>query len=121
MLKSKWLPAGTTMRVQAINIPNKVAVKDKFRQLTFKEWNERSSRLSNALASMGVGKGDKFAILAYNCIEWMEIYAAASKGGQVAVPINFRPRLSGLSSLSSGDGSRYCSGSTGCIFHWLGS
>lgn len=90
MLKSKWLPAGTIMRVQAINIPNKVAVKDKFRQLTFKEWNERSSRLSNALASMGVGKGDKFAILAYNCIEWMEIYAAASKGGQVAVPINFR-------------------------------
>jgi fatty-acyl-CoA synthase len=90
MLKGKWLPAGTIMRVQAINIPNKVAVKDKFRQLTFKEWNDRSNRLSNALASMGVEKGDKFAILAYNCIEWMEIYAAASKGGQVAVPINFR-------------------------------
>ncbi len=90
MLKNIWLPAGTVMRVQALNIPNKVAVKDKFRQLTFKEWNERSNRLANALTSLGVGKGDKFAILAYNCIEWMEIYAAASKGGQVAVPVNFR-------------------------------
>jgi len=90
MLKSKWLPAGTIMAVQARNIPNKVAVKDKFRQLTFREWNDRSNRLSNALAGIGVGKGDKFAILAYNCIEWMEVYAAASKGGQVAVPINFR-------------------------------
>jgi len=90
MLRSKWLPAGTIMAVQAHNIPNKVAVKDKFRQLTFREWNDRSNRLSNALEAIGVEKGDKFAILAYNCIEWMEIYAAASKGGQVAVPINFR-------------------------------
>lgn len=90
MLRSTWLPVGTVMKVQAINIPNKVAVKDKFRQLTFKEWNERSNRLANALTSLGVGKGDKFAVLAYNCIEWMEIYAAASKGGQVAVPVNFR-------------------------------
>jgi acyl-CoA synthetase (AMP-forming)/AMP-acid ligase II len=39
---------------------------------------------------MGVKKGDRFAILAYNCIEWMEIYAAAAKGGQVTVPIMFR-------------------------------
>lgn len=90
MFKTKWLPAGTVMRVQALNIPTKIAVKDKFRQLTFKEWNERSNRLANALTSLGVGKGDKFAVLAYNCIEWMEIYAAASKGGQVAVPVNFR-------------------------------
>lgn len=72
MLKSKWLPAGTIMAVQAFNIPNKVAVKDKIRQLTFKEWNDRSNRPSNALAAIGVGKGDKFAILAYNCIEWSD-------------------------------------------------
>lgn len=89
-METKWLPVGRIMRVQAINIPNKIAVKDKGRQLSFKEWNERSNRLANVLTSLGIGKGDKFAILAYNCIEWMEIYAAASKGGQVAVPINFR-------------------------------
>ena len=29
-------------------------------------------------------------MLAYNCIEWVEIYAAAAKSGLVAVPINFR-------------------------------
>jgi len=90
MCKSKWLTVGTIMGVQALNIPNKIAVKDKFRQLTFNQWNERANRLSNVLTSLGIGKGEKFSILAYNCIEWMEIYAAASKGGQVAVPINFR-------------------------------
>ncbi len=58
--------------------------------MNFKEWNERSCRLANALTKLGVKKGDRFAILAYNCIEWMEIYAAAAKGGQVTVPIMFR-------------------------------
>ena len=28
--------------------------------------------------------------MAYNCVEWMEIYAAAAKGGQITVPIMFR-------------------------------
>jgi fatty-acyl-CoA synthase len=35
---------------------------------------------------------DRVAVLAYNCIEWMEIYAAAAKAGLIAVPINFRLR-----------------------------
>ena len=39
---------------------------------------------------LGVKKGDRFAILAYNCVEWMEIYAASAKGGQMTVPIMFR-------------------------------
>ncbi len=30
------------------------------------------------------------AVLAYNCVEWAEIYAATAKAGLVAVPINFR-------------------------------
>ena len=30
------------------------------------------------------------AVLAYNCVEWLEIYAATAKAGLVAVPINFR-------------------------------
>ena len=29
-------------------------------------------------------------MLAYNCVEWLEIYAATAKAGLVAVPINFR-------------------------------
>lgn len=33
---------------------------------------------------------DRVAALAYNCVEWLEIYAATAKAGLVAVPINFR-------------------------------
>ena len=55
--------------------------------MTFKEWNDRSCRLSNALTKMGVKKGDRFAILAYNCVEWLEIYVALARAGLGAVPV----------------------------------
>jgi len=90
VLQSKWLHAGDVVKVNAINYPDKVAIKDKFRQGTFKEWDERANRLANALSDLGVKKGDRFAILAFNCIEWMEIYAASAKAGQITVPIMFR-------------------------------
>src|SRR5512139_4188141 len=90
MTISKWMPAGTVLKMMAMHYPNKEGAADKFRKMTFKEWNERSCRLANALNDMGVKKGDRFAILAYNCLEWLEIYAAAAKGGQICVPIMFR-------------------------------
>lgn len=90
MTISKWIDAGTVLKMMAMHYPDKIGAADKMRRMTFKEWNERSCRLANALTAMGVGKGDRFAILAYNCVEWLEIYAAAAKGGQVTVPIMFR-------------------------------
>jgi long-subunit acyl-CoA synthetase (AMP-forming) len=39
---------------------------------------------------MGVGYGERVAILSYNRVEWMDIYAACAKGGQIAVPVLFR-------------------------------
>lgn len=89
----KWLPVARTMKVQAHNLGEKVAVEDKGRRFTFREWNERTNRLTHVLQSMGVGKGDRFAAIAYNRIEWMELYAAAANGGQVIVPVMFRLAL----------------------------
>ena len=74
----------------AARLPDKIAVQDLARTLTYSQWNERACRLANALRGIGLVKGDRFAVLAYNCIEWMEIYAAAAKAGLVAVPLNFR-------------------------------
>ena len=39
---------------------------------------------------LGLSKGDRVCVLAYNCVEWLEIYAATALAGLVAVPINFR-------------------------------
>ncbi len=90
MNDSKWMPVGTVLKLNALNYPDRIGCQDKAKSFTFKEWNDRACRLANALQSMGVGYGDRVAVLAYNRVEWMEIYAGCAKGGQVAVPIMFR-------------------------------
>ena len=70
--------------------PGKLAVRDSRRSLNYAQWQARSNRLANALLSLGLAKGDRVALLAYNSAEWMEIYAALAAAGLVAVPINFR-------------------------------
>jgi fatty-acyl-CoA synthase len=74
----------------AVVAPDKLAAHDSHRSLTYRQWEERANRLANALLGLGLCKGDRVAILAYNCIEWMEIYVALGIAGLIAVPINFR-------------------------------
>ena len=81
---------GDTLAMYARLFPDKVGARDLEREMTFPLWYMRSCRLANVLAGLGLGKGDRVCVLAYNCIEWLEIYAAAALGGFVVVPINFR-------------------------------
>jgi len=85
-----WLNIGEVLRVNARKFPDKRAVKDARKDLTFKQFNERSCRLAHGLLKMGLKKGDRMCILAHNCVEFMELYVAAAKTGIVAVPINWR-------------------------------
>src|SRR6185436_4436406 len=81
---------GEMLSAHARLAPNRTGARDLDRAMTFAQWNERSCRLANALLGLSLSKGDRVAVLAYNCIEWVEIYAATAKAGLVAVPINFR-------------------------------
>src|SRR5712672_1188262 len=81
---------GEVLRYYARILPDKIGASDLDRAMTFWEWNARSCRLANALLGLGLAKGDRIAVLAYNCVEWLEIYAATAKAGLVAVPVNFR-------------------------------
>ena len=70
--------------------PGKVGARDSKRSLTYAQWDVRAGRLANALLGLGLAKGDRVALLAYNAVEWLEIYVALVRAGLVAVPINFR-------------------------------
>ena len=85
-----WLNLGEIVNVNAYKYPNKLALKDARRQLTFEELNERTNKIANGILKNGIKKGDKLAILSNNSIEFMEIYVAAAKGGFIIVPLNFR-------------------------------
>ncbi len=84
------LTLGKMLSGQARLQPEKIAARDLEHAMTYRQWNARACRLANALLGLGLSKGDRVAVLAYNRVEWAEIYAAAAKAGLVAVPINFR-------------------------------
>ncbi len=84
------LDIGAMLSAHARLFPDKIGARDLERALTFKQWNARACRLANALTGLGLRKGDRVAVLAYNCLEWAEIYGATAKAGLVAVPVNFR-------------------------------
>jgi acyl-CoA synthetase (AMP-forming)/AMP-acid ligase II len=84
------LTLGEALAAHAKLRPDKIGARDLERAMTFREWNRRACRLANALLGLGLAKGDRVAVLAYNCVEWAEIYAGTAKAGLVAVPINFR-------------------------------
>lgn len=60
------------------------------RTLTWQEFDELANRTANALRCRGIGRGDRVALLMYNCVEWLPIYFGILRSGAVAVPLNFR-------------------------------
>ncbi len=84
------LNLGQMLAAHARLSPERIGARDLEREMSFALWNARACRLANALLGLGLAKGDRVGVLAYNCVEWAEIYAATAKAGLVAVPINFR-------------------------------
>ncbi|MCF0128771.1 MAG: acyl--CoA ligase [Pseudobutyrivibrio sp.] len=60
------------------------------REITWKVFDEKANRVANMLLGRGIKKGDKVAIIMYNCLEWLPIYFGVLKSGAIAVPFNFR-------------------------------
>src|SRR6185312_12746555 len=87
---SRLANAGEALAMHARLTPDKIGASDLDRRMTFRLWHQRACRLANALMGLGLGKGDRVAVLAYNSIEWLEIYTATALSGIVAVPVNFR-------------------------------
>ncbi len=87
---SRLANAGEALAMHARLMPDKIGASDLDRNMTFRVWHQRACRLANAMAGLGLVKGDRIAVLAYNSIEWLEIYVATALAGIVAVPVNFR-------------------------------
>jgi acyl-CoA synthetase (AMP-forming)/AMP-acid ligase II len=62
-------------------------------RLTFEQYNGRVNSLIHALQDMGVKKGDVLGVLSWNCLEYMDVWGAAEKGGFIIAPFNVRLSL----------------------------
>lgn len=60
------------------------------REITWSVFDEKANRVANMLIERGIQKGDRVAILMFNCLEWLPIYFGILKTGAIAVPFNFR-------------------------------
>jgi len=71
-------------RTAIIDVPNG-------RRISFGELDARVRRLANGLKSLGgVAPGARIAILAKNCIEYLELFYACGRAGLIAQPLNWR-------------------------------
>lgn len=58
--------------------------------LTWRELQTRVHRWANALLGLGLHRGDRVAIYAPNCSEYVEFYFACATSGLVGAPLNIR-------------------------------
>ena len=79
--------------------PDHLAVVCGGERLTWRQVSERAYRLANALAAMGLRRGDTLGVILPNCIELLDTYRAAAALGLVAVPLSPLMRGPGLVTL----------------------
>lgn len=96
---------GDWIRKWGLISPQKTAIIFEDREWSYRALNERANRLGSLLADLEVQKGDRVAVLLYNCPQYIEIYTALAKVGAIAVPLNFRLAKSELTSILDDSGS----------------
>jgi fatty-acyl-CoA synthase len=84
------IDVGSALTRAAGLFPGKTVIVFEGQRTSYAGLNERVNRLANGLMKLGVKKGDKVAILFYNCPQFVESYYAIVKIGAVVVPLNFR-------------------------------
>lgn len=73
--------------------PDKVALIDASnddRPITYRAWNRATNQTAHLLRALGIGKGDRVAVLAHNCVEFVDLWFACGKLGAVLQPLNWR-------------------------------
>ncbi len=69
---------------------DRTALVDGDRSLSYGALDERTGRLAQALRERGIGRGDRIALLARNCIPYIEVELAAARIGAISVNLNWR-------------------------------
>jgi fatty-acyl-CoA synthase len=70
--------------------PGRVALRWQGADITYAELERRIGRTAAALRARGIARGDRVAILAYNCPEYLELLFACGRLGAVLVTLNWR-------------------------------
>ena len=81
---------GRLFAVTAKRYADRTAVICEDEQLSYGELNRRVNRLAHVMLSRGIARGDRVALLARNCIPFLEVELATAKIGAITVSLNWR-------------------------------
>jgi fatty-acyl-CoA synthase len=86
--------------------PDKEAVYDKYRRLTYKQLQTEANSIASGLLQIGIKKGDRVAVCLPNWHEFVAIYFAISLIGAIMVPFNTRYRMDEVEYILSNSGAK---------------
>ncbi|MEO8035519.1 MAG: AMP-binding protein, partial [Acidobacteriota bacterium] len=76
-------------------------------RLTYAQLNAHAAAAAGSLGALGVGRGDRLGILAFNCTEFVEVFFGALKAGVVAVPLSTRATAHELNAIIADCGMKH--------------
>jgi fatty-acyl-CoA synthase len=86
--------------------PDRTAIIDGDRRLTYREFADRARRLAGALAARGIAPGDRVAALCTNSSAMLELHNGVPWAGAVLVPLNIRLSAGELAYILEHSGAR---------------
>lgn len=69
---------------------SRIAFVTETQRVTHAQYAANAARMAAGLAAVGVGVGDRVAILAHNSQAYLDLFGAAARLGAIVVPINWR-------------------------------
>lgn len=95
------------LRWRAASQPHQPAIRTPERTLSYRELDQRTTRLANALIGLGVRPGDRVALLDQNSVAFLEATYAISKAGAVSVPLGYRSTERELATIVDHSGASF--------------
>jgi long-chain acyl-CoA synthetase len=87
---------------------DKVAVIDGAYSATYAQHLDRAARAADALRALGISRNDRFAVMALNSHQFLELYHAAFLGAGVVNPLNLRLAPKELAFILADSGTKVC-------------
>jgi fatty-acyl-CoA synthase len=80
------------LRERARLTPEKIALVlvENGERITYADLDRRIEAAARLISSRGVAAGDRYGVLAFNCVEFIELVLAAGRIGAIAVPLSTR-------------------------------
>jgi long-chain acyl-CoA synthetase len=99
---------GQVLRRSALEYPDKPAILEEHRAITFSELDRSTDSLAAWLLDQGLQQGDRAAIHWSNSIEAVQLFFAMFKAGLIAVPVNLRLKAAEISYVLEHSGAALC-------------